>query len=296
VKPERPFERILVPVDLSPVSDELVRIAGDIALKYGSEVILLHVIEEYIVDHVAAGFDPNKIISKLEEYARKKLSEYVNMLSDAGVAARMYDDIPVGVPSSVIAYVAKKEMVTEIVMTHKGRGYNRYLAIGGTTRGVIKLAEQPVLVYKVVREGDKYKILGDSDFAKRIVFAVDEMVNDEMIDYLVRLARVSNTEAIYVVHVMELDVDESRARSLVERVAAKIRDQVESEVYAIILTGKPGRVVARFAKEPNATSIMAGRTVKRTIIERILGSTLDRILVEATVPVLVYPLHREEEE
>jgi len=294
VKPERPFERILVPVDLSPVSDELVRVAGEIALKYGSEVILLHVIEEYIVDHVAAGFDPNKIISKLEEVARKKLSEYVEMLSEAGVAARMYDDIPVGVPSSVIAYVAKKEMVSEIVMTHKGRGYDRYLAIGGTTRGVIKLADQPVLVYKVVREGDKFRVLGGSDFAKRIVFAVDEMVNDEMIDYLVRLAQISKTESIYVVHVMELDMDEEKAKSLVEKVASKIRDNVEAEVYAIILTGKPGRVISRFAKEPNATSIMVGRTVRKTIIERILGSTLDRILVEATVPVLVYPLHKEE--
>jgi len=293
VKPERPFERILVPVDLSPVSDELVRVAGEIALKYGSEVILLHVIEEYIVDHVAAGFDPNKIISKLEEVARKKLSEYVEMLSEAGVAARMYDDIPVGVPSSVIAYVAKKEMVSEIVMTHKGRGYNRYLAIGGTTRGVIKLADQPVLVYKVIKEGDRFRLLGSSEFARRIVFGVDEMVNDEMIDYLVRLAQISKTETIYVVHVMELDIDEEKARSLVERVASKIRDNVEAEVYSIILTGKPGRVIARFAKEPDATSIMVGRTVRKTLIERILGSTLDRILVEATIPVLVYPLHKE---
>jgi len=295
MKPTRPFERILVPVDLSPVSEPLVRMAGEIALKYGSEVILLYVIEEYVIEHVAAGFDPNQIISKLEEAAREKLSKYVDMLSEQGVAARMYDEIPVGVPSSVIAYVAKKEMVTEIVMTHKGRGYNRYLAIGGTTRGVIKLAEQPVLVYKVVKEGGEFRLLGSSDFARHIVLAVDEMVNDDMIDYVAELTRVAKTETIYVLHVIESESEEERATGLLEKVADRLKEKkVEAKIFKIILTGQPGRVIAKFAEEPNATSIIAGRTVKKTLLEHIIGSTLDRILVEATVPVLVYPLPRQE--
>ena len=290
MKASRPFERILVPLDLSPVSRPLVDLAGEIALRYESEVLLLHVIEEYIIDHVAAGFDPNSIISKLEEVARRKLEEYVSYLSDLGVAARSYEDIPVGVPSSVIAYVARKEQVSEILMTHKGRGYNRLLALGGTTRGVIKLSDRPVLVYKVRREDSEFKIVGNSEFAKRIVFAVDEMVTDDMIEYVASLANASQTEVVYVVHVVESDLEDEKARELVDMVEKKLKTKSEIEVFKVILSGIPGRVVARFAEEPNATSIIAGKTVKKTFLEYIIGSTLDRILVEATVPILVYPL------
>ncbi len=287
---QSPMQRILVPVDLSKVSDAQADLARRIALKYDSEVIFIHVIDPIIIEHAAAGFDPNKLISALEENARNKIEEYIKRMEEDGIIARMYDEVPVEHPPIAIASAAKKESATEILITHKGWGLRRLVSIGNTAREIIKTAPVPVLLFKVRKNNDEIVVEGDENFAKKIVLAVDEHVSDDMLYYLASLAQKSGTAEIYLLNVLEPDkLSEEEARQLLQRVAGMIA-KAGTDVKTFLLEGKPSVMIVSFAERTMATSIAMGRTVRKSLIELIFGSTLDRVITESRKPLIIYPL------
>ena len=288
----QPLERILVPLDHSPVSEKLVEFAGELASHYGSEIVLFTAIDSSILEHAAAGFDPNTIIRELEDKYREILSKYAEKLKSKSVRVVVHDEIPVTEPCSGIIAAARKEGVSEILIATKGWGWRRLIPIGGTARTVIKLSPVPVIALRAIKEEDRVKLLGDPKFARRLVVGIDENVTTDMIRYVSDLARRAGTETIYLVHVAE-KLSDKEAASLLEKVADKLGD-VGAEIMKVVLAGKPARVLSGFATPPTATGLIVGRSVKKFFSEIILGSTVDRVLQEAMVPIVVYPVSKEE--
>jgi len=283
-----PLERILVPLDLSPVSDKLVDFAGEIAARYDSELVLFHAIDSIIVEHAAAGFDPGKLISALEEQARAKLREYAERLEERGVKVTVHPEIPVTNPASGIVAAAAKEGASEILLATRGWGIKRLIAVGGTVKAVIKYSTVPVIAVRVVKEDGEIRVLGDPDLARSVAVGVDENFTEDMLVYAARLALRGGSDQLYLVHVIERGSEEE-ARAILEK-AARIVEREGVKPLKIILEGKPARVLARFAVPPAATSLVVGRTVSHRLGELILGSTLDRLLVEVEVPLIAYPV------
>jgi len=283
-----PLERILLPLDLSPVSDKLVDFAGSLAAKYDSELILFHAIDSMVVEHAAAGFDPTKLIASLEEQARAKLRQYAEKLEERGVRVTLYPEIPVVDPVSGIVAAAAKEGASEILLATRGWGIRRLIAVGGTVKGVIKYSSVPVIAVRAVKEEGEVRVLGDPDLARSVAVGVDENFTEDMLAYAARLALKGGGDQVYLVHVIEHG-EEEEARALLEK-AAKVIEKEGLKPVKVILEGKPARVLARFAVPPAATSLVVGRTVSQSLGELILGSTLDRLLVEVEVPLIAYPV------
>jgi nucleotide-binding universal stress UspA family protein len=144
------YGKILVPVDGSETSMRGLNEAIKIAKAQASQLRLVHVVNEYILDITySAGFFPQNLIDSLVKTGRSVL--------DAGESAAKKDGVKVdtvliesigGVAADLILAEAKIWQPDLIVMgTHGRRGLAR-LALGSDAEQVVRAATVPVMLVR----------------------------------------------------------------------------------------------------------------------------------------------------
>jgi nucleotide-binding universal stress UspA family protein len=144
------MERILVALDGSEHSDKALDLASDIAGKYGTELVLLHVLSskpltdaerymaenEYLDDLVCsldvpgpAGGGDQRLMTRARKHAREKRVRTVQTLLEDGD------------PASTILRVAKGLQVDMIFLGSRGLGDIKGLLMGSVSHKVMQLAE-----------------------------------------------------------------------------------------------------------------------------------------------------------
>lgn len=148
------FHRILVPLDGSKVSELSLPIAASLASKYGSEVILLRVLDDPGPSGMAR--HPESLwIREAQEYHYREVQAYlddqVNRLMAQSIHARPL--IRDASPAEDILHVASDEHVDLIVMTSHGRGSPSRWTFGSVADKVTQHSTCPVLLVRNVAEG-----------------------------------------------------------------------------------------------------------------------------------------------
>lgn len=143
--PSKHVSRILVPVDFSDGSHLAVAHARDLALTYGAQVDLLHVVEE-VVYPSTYGIEPvelptGEVIENVEnalaDIAREEIGiEHVVVEAKTGYA-----------PATIRAYADEVGVDLIVIATHGRSGLDRLL-MGSVTENVVRRATQPVFVVK----------------------------------------------------------------------------------------------------------------------------------------------------
>ncbi|MEB3860630.1 MAG: universal stress protein [Desulfurococcales archaeon] len=283
-----PLTRILLPLDFSRVSEPLLDFATKLAIKYSSELLLVHVIEESIVEHVAAGYDVTGFVEELEEKARAKLEQYADKARSQGARARVYENMVVGDPAAVIANIASEEGASEILTASKGWGIRRLIPLGSTVRLLAALSPVPLIRLKAVKEGEEVKVLGSpEEVFSHILVAVDTTVTSATVEYAASLAAKTRAR-ITVVHVIE-NRGEADDLKFVDEVVSEISSR-GIEVSRVIVSGKPYKRIIEVSSQLEASSILVERRVMSHVLrELLLGSTLVNLLNKASKPVIVVP-------
>ncbi|MGD0304947.1 MAG: universal stress protein [Candidatus Acidiferrales bacterium] len=141
-------KRILVPVDYSPISDAALSEATDLAKLFGSEIVLVNVVE------VIADL-PNDV-SLLKEGAYEderdrsalaKVQSAADKVSASGVNAKGVIGRS-NVPAKEILLTAQRENADLIVIATHGMTGWREVAFGSVAEKVVKDATIPVLVLR----------------------------------------------------------------------------------------------------------------------------------------------------
>lgn len=143
--PDQAVRRVLVPIDFSDASVAALRHAKEIALTYGAEVDLLHVVETptypsaYGIESVP--FPMPEVLERSEEQlgdlAREEIGyEHVMVSSEVGSPAR-----------TILDYVEEQEVDLVVIATHGRTGLDR-LVLGSVTERVMRQAPTPVFVVK----------------------------------------------------------------------------------------------------------------------------------------------------
>jgi nucleotide-binding universal stress UspA family protein len=130
------FERILVPVDFSGPSRDVLALLKQIPSP--GQVFLLHVVDK--------GESEEEIQAAVKD-AREKLSPIQKDLASAGIAAETM--VHAGYPPDEINATAERSDITLILMSPQGAGWTRELKalfIGSTTNAVMRRAHRPVLI------------------------------------------------------------------------------------------------------------------------------------------------------
>ncbi len=151
------FKRILVAVDGSDHSMRAARVAVDLAQKYASELVVLHVtpMASYSNLSVLYGVSippPPAADEKYREYQRNVAKTLVNraaqLAEGTGVSASTaIQESPGSVVERIAAY-AQGEKIDLIVIGSRGLSGLKKLVMGSVSGGVITHAHCPVLVVR----------------------------------------------------------------------------------------------------------------------------------------------------
>jgi nucleotide-binding universal stress UspA family protein len=138
------FENILVAVDGSKHSDDAFSIAMDMAQKYGSQLLVLHVFQGGTGSGtlVSPGFEDDmrsiwqQILDSYEAKVKERRLQNVRMLLQEGDAAQR------------IMETANEEKCGLLLIGSRGRGGFKELLLGSVSHKVTNHADCPVLVVK----------------------------------------------------------------------------------------------------------------------------------------------------
>ncbi len=281
-----PLSRFLVPVDLSKVSKPLVEYAANLALRYNADMVIAHVIEEAIIEHVAAGYNVTALREHLEDAARKKMSELARIVSDRGVHVEVYDNIEVGDPAPIISMIAEEVGASEILVASKGWGIKRLIPLGSTAALLAKISRVPVIRLKAARQYDKITIIAKDDPFKEIIVAVNDETTVDMINYVIKLA----AKAKPVVYVTNASLeDREKTRAIMDEIANKLMQLEGVNVNRIHLEGDLSRKITILAEQVDAGTVIIKRRAEERLSEIILGTIVDSLIRRLPRPLLVYP-------
>ena len=137
------YDKVLVAVDHSEVSERVLAAARDLALLSKGEVWVLHLREREVVPRL--GLVP----VESDTDAEAAVTSAVESLNAAGVRAHgEVRDTVFGHAAREIIEDARERGADVIVMGSRGRGDLAGLVLGSTAHKVIHLADRPVLVIR----------------------------------------------------------------------------------------------------------------------------------------------------
>jgi nucleotide-binding universal stress UspA family protein len=144
------LQKVLVPTDFSDSARKALVYGVSFAKEYGSEVVLLHVVETLAVGYASDLFPVPmaEVFQEISGYARKELGELAAEARAKGVGVR--ELVVQGKPSAEILRVAKEQDVDMIVLGTHGKGVLDQALFGSTTERVVRKAPCPVLTVRPV--------------------------------------------------------------------------------------------------------------------------------------------------
>jgi nucleotide-binding universal stress UspA family protein len=144
------YKKILYPTDFSDVAAKALGYIKQLKEAGSQEVVLLHVINQRIIDglrrHAMLDKDIMNWRKKAEEIAQESLIEIGKKLEDTGFAVKRI--VMTGFPWDVILDVEKKEDPSIIVIGSHGRSKIGDMFLGSVSDRVIRKSKRPVLVIK----------------------------------------------------------------------------------------------------------------------------------------------------
>ncbi|MEN8007413.1 MAG: universal stress protein [Candidatus Krumholzibacteriota bacterium] len=147
-----PFQKILCPTDFSEPSLCGLKMASEMADKFGSEVVILFVnkpIQHFPSPQVEAAdmtFDTSAFERQVSRDAQAKLAEVSESIFPEGVEPRL--EVRLGQPSEQILQVADEEKADAIFMATHGRTGLKHVVFGSVAERVVSRAGCPVLTVR----------------------------------------------------------------------------------------------------------------------------------------------------
>jgi nucleotide-binding universal stress UspA family protein len=150
------FKKILVTIDGSPPSMKAADYAINIAQKYNSELVTLHVLYSKIgfafyTETMTGLITPNSI-NELIEQAKKEAEKWFDEIREkchnANIQVKTEAVITaISVVEAIVSY-SEKENIDLIVIGSRGHSAFKKLILGSTTSGVMNYAHCPVMIIK----------------------------------------------------------------------------------------------------------------------------------------------------
>ena len=157
------MKRILIPTDFSKYSEEALKVGVQIARKYNSEIILLHILE--LPTHANVAIGGGKSIPEIMFYKNKAISNLEKLMdSDYLKGIKVSEAIEFKKVHEGVLDASEKNNVDLIVMGSHGTSGFDELLVGSNAEKIVRFSKIPVLVVK--KEAEEFK-------ARNFVFASD---------------------------------------------------------------------------------------------------------------------------
>jgi len=139
---------ILVATDFSECAAAAFQMARKLARRFGAKIILLHVINQRVLEGLAEHLreEPEALLPEFRERAQLQLGEFLKRVKPGNL--KVESMVVVGLPFQEIAVVARDLAVDMVVMGGYGRGGRgpiEKIFFGSTAEKVVRLLPCPVL-------------------------------------------------------------------------------------------------------------------------------------------------------
>jgi nucleotide-binding universal stress UspA family protein len=143
-----PPKLILSPIDFSDPSHEALNTAADLASKFGSELLLVHVVPMLPrLPSPAVIFNEAEYEQELNKDAVGRLNDLTDKLAAKGVKARSEVGTANDAGMEIIRLTESNGVDLIVIATHGMTGWHR-LAFGSVAEKVVRMAGCPVLLLR----------------------------------------------------------------------------------------------------------------------------------------------------
>jgi nucleotide-binding universal stress UspA family protein len=295
------YDTVLVPTDGSDHSIRAAEHGHYLAQLFDATVHVINVVDT----HGAAGmFDAGGIDQEFVDRLGEKGETAIEAV-EAVVGER--DSVTTGVvegePSETILEYADDHDVDVIAMgTHGRTGLNHYIA-GSVTERVVRLADVPVLT---VRATDQSQSVGEYDAV--LVPTDGSEPAATAIDHGLAIAEMTGARvhAVNIFDVGDVAVSpnytppsevrehlESEGEAATDRIATQARER-GLDAITEVRDGFPASDILDYADEHDIDLITMGTTGRTGLTRYLLGSTTERIIRHAEIPVLAVNAREQE--
>jgi len=273
------WKRYIVGIDGSKPSKAALRIALEIAGRFGGTVTGIHVVdqEEVTQSMVTPGIPYAPIdIKPLEYYSNlqdKLVKKGQKALKEAGIIAKEagIEWVPtqtMGLPGDILAQAAKSHDC--LFLGERGRGDSDKKGPGKEVLNVARHCPRPVLVAEKFHPVNNMLIAYDG--SHEAVRALRVAVDFGGHGYKFHLLTVSEPQ-----RAGEMTMEEARA----------YLDAHGLDVEYHLVDGEPSEQIPARAKEFGCGLILMGAFGHRSLAQRVFGTTTEHILTECELPVLL---------
>jgi nucleotide-binding universal stress UspA family protein len=278
---------VLVPVDFTIETEDLLGCIGELKNAGLKKVILLHVVDIHKSQGLAPVFERNE---------KERLEEYANFIREFELETEPL--VMIGDVRRTILEIADREGVDAIIMGATTKGFIKGKLLGRTTEYIARSSKKTLLVekYDALKEGKEVyekacsatfsRILIPLDFSKEAMKAIEQLQEFKGIVKEVLLLHV--IDDIKDMDLLDEQIDEAKEK------LGRIKEQLEGiKSQYLVVEGVPSDEISKLASMEDATMIMLTSRGKGDLMDLILGSTVENVLRKTTKPVMIIPASKE---
>ena len=152
-----PPKMILSPIDFSTHSDDALQTAADLAVRFGSELCLAHVVPMLPrLPSASAVFHEAEYEQELHRDAEKRLGGMAEKLRASGLVVRTVVGTANDTGMEILRIAEHNQVDLIVIATHGLTGWHK-LAFGSVTDKVLRMASCPVLVMRVQSTAESHE-------------------------------------------------------------------------------------------------------------------------------------------
>lgn len=266
------IKKILYPTDFGESMESAMASAINIAKKFESELILLHVL-------------PEKIDSaRLKELVEEKMEEYMVLFREKEIDCSYVIDS--GNPTDVILDIADRKNASFILLG-AGKGRKMEFKLGSNSDKIIKNSPVPVWVIEKDKPVDFNTVLCPVDFSEESKLALDNAAH--ICRRFNSNLRILNVVKSYGDKYKNLNIDFINAEKKMLEESSKEFDSFLEEVNLTgvnwekeIKTGRPSDEILNYISDHNIDLVLMGSTGKEGLKLFVMGSVTEKVM--RTVP------------
>lgn len=291
--------KILVPVDFSEPAKQALAYATALATQFKAKLIVAHIVPESSALSYAF---PTETFEIEQSQYNKATDELRDILPpDRAAAVDLQTISKIGQIDRELSGIVRQEAVGLVVMGAYGRRYGGRWFLGSVTEKILRQVPVPVLTVPHSGTGT-HELESGLKAIKRILYAADLPEASPGMDYAFELAQRTGAELTVVNVVEHLNIMYGIAEHVtgeatrrVEEMRGRFHEFLMSanargiHIEIVIRDGKPYQEILRAAEDGGMDMIVLNMHSKGVIERAFLGSTAERIVRLARVPVLSVP-------
>jgi nucleotide-binding universal stress UspA family protein len=294
--------KVLVPVDFSPPSTVAVNHAVQLARRFRAKLTLLHVIEPNTALMYAFPTESKTVEKQRYERAERMLAAMLSPEDQDDLD--LETAVVIGDIESEIELVARQQHADVVVMGTHGRGLVGRCLIGSVTQAVLRKLEVPILTACHATRPLSFK---------RVLFATDlSEASAGGLEFALDLAETLNAKLV-VAHIMDkrpvvshetpemaavFDVQQQRFKKEAEIAFKQMESEArnrKAKLETVLAEGVPADAIVRIANENTVDFIVLAVSRKSRMDRILLGTTAEKVIRDANVPVLSSRAHGRKE-